>query len=106
MHLTTGEQSVVFVEEPDGSSIGILEAPEELTALMERLNQNGLREKALYDALAKRHDHIAGSLGYHLVNLDIYQAPRWATHGSASRLDTCDTLTYWRKLSCSGLHRV
>lgn len=67
----------MFVEEPDGSCIGMLEAPEEVTALMERLNRNGLREKVLYDTLAKRHDHIVGSLGYHLVNLDIYQAPRW-----------------------------
>ena len=90
---------MVFVEEPDGSSIGILEAPEELTALMERLNQNGLREKALYDALAKRHDHIAGSLGYHLVNLDIYQAPRWGALGlardSAARIDTCQAVMQW-----------
>lgn len=71
-----GEQSVVFVEEPDGSCIGVLEAPEEVAGLMERLNQNGLREKVLYDTLSKRHDTIISTLGYHLVNLDIYQAPR------------------------------
>lgn len=54
-----------------------MEAPEELSALMERLNPNGLREKALLDSLAKKHDNILGSLGYHAVNLDIEHTPRY-----------------------------
>lgn len=74
--LTAGEQSVVFVEEPEGRSIGILEAPEELSALMERLNYNGLREKALLENLVKRQDNILQNLGYHLVNLDVEHTPR------------------------------
>lgn len=43
---------------------------------MERLNQNGLREKGLYANLAKRKDMILATLGYHAVNLDVEHAPR------------------------------
>lgn len=67
---------MIFVEEMEGTSIGTLEAPEELAALMERLNPNGQREKALLDNLTKRHDQILQSLGYHPVNLDVEHTPR------------------------------
>lgn len=73
-----GEQSVVFIEEAEGAAIGVLDAPEQLEALMERLNQNGLRERVLYQNLAKRKDTILNTLGYHLVNLDLGHAPRQA----------------------------
>lgn len=67
---------MVFVEEMEGSSIGTLEAPEELSAWMERLNPNGQREKALLESLTKRYDQILQSLGYHAVNLDVEHTPR------------------------------
>ena len=73
-----GEQSVIFVEEMEGTSIGTLEAPEELSALMERLNPNGQREKILLDNLTKRNDQILQSLGYHPVNLDVEHTPRYS----------------------------
>ena len=67
---------MIFVEEADGSAMGVLEAPEELEALTERLNQNGLREKVLLQNLVKRKDTILSMLGYHSVNLDLGEAPR------------------------------
>ena len=67
---------MIFVEEADGSALGVLEAPEDLESLTERLNQNGLREKVLLQNLVKRKDTILSTLGYHSVNLDLGQAPR------------------------------
>ena len=67
---------MIFVEEADGSALGVLEAPEELEALTERLNQNGLREKVLLQNLVKRKDTILSTLGYHSVNLKLGEAPR------------------------------
>lgn len=64
------------MEEPEGAALSVLDAPEQLDALLERLNQSGLREKALHQNLAKRRDAILGSLGYHAVNLDVSLAPR------------------------------
>lgn len=69
---------MLFVEEQEGTSIGMIEAPEELSAITERLNQNGLREKALLDSLVKRYDSILQSLGYQPVNLDIEHTPRYS----------------------------
>ena len=77
---------MIFVEEIEGTSIGTLEAPEELTALMERLNPNGQREKILLDNLTKRHDQILQSLGYHPVNLDVEHTPRCSCSQSTHRL--------------------
>ena len=67
------------MEELEGAAVGVLEAPEELYALMERLNPNGLREKPLLDSLTKRHDSMLQQLGYHPVNLDIEHTPRSAS---------------------------
>ena len=69
---------MVFIEEAEGAAVGVMDAPEQLEALMERLNQNGLRERVLYQNLAKRRDTILNTLGYHAVNLDISHAPRQA----------------------------
>ena len=76
VNLCTGEPAVVFVEEPSGGGLGVLENPEDLLNLMDRLNQNGLRERALFQTLQKRYDSILNSLGHRLVNLDIQTAPR------------------------------
>lgn len=64
------------MEEQEGTAVGTLDAPEQLEALMERLNQHGLREKLLFQNLVKRKDMVLSSLGYHTVNLDVAAAPR------------------------------
>ena len=71
-----GEPAVIFVEEADGSALGVLEAPEEVEALMARLNQNGLREKVLHQKLSKRKDAILAALGRYAISLDVSDTPR------------------------------
>lgn len=84
-----GEQSVVFVEEAEGAAVGVMDAPEQLEALMERLNQNGLREKVLHHNLEKRKDMILNTLGYHAVNLDVSHAPRYTHNQMMSSILLC-----------------
>ena len=77
---SAGEPAVVFVEEADGKGLGMLENPEDLLNLMDRLNQNGLREKALYQTLQKRYESISSSLGHRMVHLEVQGAPRCVLH--------------------------
>ena len=71
-----GEPAVIFVEEPDGSSMGVIATQEELLALMDRLNQKGLRERPLYQALQKRYELMLATLGQRAVNLDVQRTSR------------------------------
>ena len=71
---------MLWVEEADGTVVGLIRTQTALDELMSRLNRNGTRERALLGALRKCHAQlIAGFTVTQALDIDPATIPRYSS---------------------------